>query len=398
MPHELPLIATLAVGLGFAFVGGVVASRLALPPILGYLIAGIVVGPFTPGFVANAAIARELAELGVMLMMFGVGMHFSLEDLAATRRTAVPGALLRILVVTLFGVALARWWGWNLAAGIIFGLSLSVASTVVLVRALDDEELTETPAGKLAIGWVVVEDLAMVLALVLLPALAPGEPAPARPLEVALTIALVELAAFLILVYLGGKRFLPWLFQQVQRTRSDELVTLYVIAVAVGVAFGSAMLFNVSFALGAFFAGIVINESDLRQRVARELRPLQNIFVALFFMSVGMLFDPMRLLSAPGSIVAVLAIVLVGKTLVAELTLRALGQSAADSRIVAASLAQIGEFSFILVALGLALGVLPAEAQDLIVAGALLSIALNPFALRWARRSAQSPGGRRTGA
>jgi CPA2 family monovalent cation:H+ antiporter-2 len=387
MPHDLPLIATLAVGLGFAFVGGVVASRLSLPPILGYLIAGIAVGPFTPGFVADAAIARELAELGVMLMMFGVGMHFSLEDLAATRRIAVPGALVQIAVATALGAGLAMWWGWPLAAGIVFGLALSVASTVVLVRALDDQELTDSEVGRIAIGWLIVEDLAMVLALVLLPALAPQASGDLASLGRELVLALGKVAAFLVLVYLGGKRALPWLFQQVLGTRSGELVTLYVVAVAVGVAYGSAQLFDVSFALGAFFAGVVINESDLRQRVARESQPLQNIFVALFFMSVGMLFDPSRLWQDPGRIAAVLAIVLIGKTVAAHLIVRAFGHPAGTARVVAASLAQIGEFSFILVALGLGLGVLPVEAQDLIVAGALLSIALNPLAFRWARRS-----------
>jgi monovalent cation:H+ antiporter-2, CPA2 family len=382
--HDVPLISTLAVSLAFAFVGGLLAVRLRLPPLIGYLLAGIVVGPFTPGFVADAHLAPQLAEIGVILLMFGVGTHFSIRDLIAVRRMALPGAFTQIVVATALGAGLAILWDWSLGAGIIFGLSLSVASTVVLLRALEDRNMIESSDGRIAIGWLVVEDLLMVLTLVLLPALAGvmgGHPlgdtdnASVWP---ALGITTGKVVVFMGLMLFAGVRFFPWLLSYVERTGSRELFTLAVIALALGVAFGSAKLFGVSFALGAFFAGVVVNESDLSHRAAKDLQPLQDAFTVLFFVAVGMLFDPSILLRQPLRVVAVLAIIVFGKSLAAFGIVRALGGSTRTALIVSAALAQIGEFSFILAALGVKLGLLPAEGLNLIVAGALLSITFNP--------------------
>jgi len=380
--HDVPLIATIAVSLAFAFVGGLLAVRLRLPPLVGYLLAGIVVGPFTPGFVADAKLAPQLAEIGVILLMFGVGTHFSIRELFAVRRVALPGAFTQIIVATALGAGVATLWGWSLGAGIIFGLSLSVASTVVLLRALEDRDMIKSDDGRIAIGWLVVEDLLMVLTLVLLPALTGvlgGDlPSNGGSLWPAVGITIGKVVLFIGLMLIAGVRFFPWLLSRVERTGSRELFTLAVIALALGVAFGSAKLFGVSFALGAFFAGVVVNESDLSHRAARDLQPLQDAFTVLFFVAVGMLFDPSILVRQPLQVLAVLAIVVIGKSLAAFGIVRVLGGSMRTALIVSAALAQIGEFSFILAGLGVNLRLLPAEGLNLIVAGALLSITFNP--------------------
>jgi CPA2 family monovalent cation:H+ antiporter-2 len=383
--HDVPLIATIAVSLAFAFVGGLFALRLRLPPLVGYLLAGIVVGPFTPGFVADAHLAPQLAEIGVILLMFGVGTHFSIRDLIAVRGIALPGAFTQIIVATALGTGLASLWKWSLGAGILFGLSLSVASTVVLLRALEDRDMINSSDGRIAIGWLVVEDLLMVLALVLLPALAGvmgGHHPPNETVNgniwASLGITIGKVVVFIALMLFAGVRFFPWLLSHVERTDSRELFTLAVIALALGVAFGSAKLFGVSFALGAFFAGVVVNESDLSHRAAKDLQPLQDAFTVLFFVAVGMLFDPSILARQPLQILAVLGIIVFGKSLAAFGIVRALGGSNRTALVVSAALAQIGEFSFILAALGVTLSLLPAEGLNLIVAGALLSITFNP--------------------
>jgi CPA2 family monovalent cation:H+ antiporter-2 len=383
--HDVPLIATIAVSLAFAFVGGLLAVRLRLPPLVGYLLAGIVVGPFTPGFVADAKLAPQLAEIGVILLMFGVGTHFSIRDLFAVRGVALPGAFAQILVATALGAGVATLWGWSLGAGIIFGLSLSVASTVVLLRALEDRDMIKSNDGRIAIGWLVVEDLLMVLTLVLLPALTgviggdlPNNANNSGSVWPTLGITIGKVILFIGLMLIAGVRFFPWLLSRVERTGSRELFTLAVIALALGVAFGSAKLFGVSFALGAFFAGVVVNESDLSHRAARDLQPLQDAFTVLFFVAVGMLFDPSILIRQPLQVLAVLAIIVLGKSLAAFGIVRVLGGSMRTALIVSAALAQIGEFSFILAGLGVNLRLLPAEGLNLIVAGALLSITFNP--------------------
>jgi CPA2 family monovalent cation:H+ antiporter-2 len=388
MSHPSPLIITLVAGLGFAFILGFLATKLRLPPIVGYLIAGIMVGPHTPGIVADPAMAGELAEIGVILLMFGVGLHFSTDDLMAVRWIAVPGAVGQIAVATAIGAGVAVLWGWELGAGLVLGLALSVASTVVLLRALDQRNAVGTPNGRIAIGWLIVEDLAMVLTLVLLPALAGllGGVVPAEAegnLVVALAITLAKVAAFVAIVLWLGPKAVPWILQQVARTGSRELFTLAVLGVALGIAFGAAELFGVSFALGAFCAGIVLSKSALSHRAAAEALPLQNAFAVLFFVSVGMLFDPSIVLREPWALIAVLLVVLVGKSIVAFGIVLVLGYPVGTALTVSASLAQIGEFSFILAGLGIALELLPPEGRDLILAAALLSITLNPaiFAL-----------------
>ena len=397
--HDVPLIATIAVSLAFAFVGGLLAVRLRLPPLVGYLLAGIVVGPFTPGFVADAKLAPQLAEIGVILLMFGVGTHFSIRDLFAVRRVALPGALTQIIVATALGAGVMTLWGWSLGAGIIFGLSLSVASTVVLLRALEDRAMIKSNDGRIAIGWLVVEDLLMVLALVLLPALTGvlgGDlPNNSGSLWPALGITIGKVVLFIGLMLIAGVRFFPWLLSRVERTGSRELFTLAVIALALGVAFGSAKLFGVSFALGAFFAGVVVNESDLSHRAAKDLQPLQDAFTVLFFVAVGMLFDPSILIRQPLQVLAALAIIVIGKSLAAFGIVRVLGGSMRTALIVSAALAQIGEFSFILAGLGVNLRLLPAEGLNLIVAGALLSITFNPAVFSAAIAFADHKGKRR---
>ncbi|NDY92878.1 cation:proton antiporter [Ideonella livida] len=399
MPHAISLITTLAAAFGLALILGFAAVRLRLPALLGYLLAGVVIGPFTPGFVADTALAGQLAEIGVMLLMFGVGLHFSLDDLLAVRKVAVPGAVVQMGVATALGAGLALAWGWSPAGAVVFGLTLSVASTVVMLKALESQGLLASGHGRIAVGWLVVEDLAMVLVLVLLPPLAGlvgGGPAPAgasgQPLWATLGRTLLAVAAFVGLMLLAGRRALPWLLWQVARTGSRELFTLAVVAAAVGIAVGSALLFGVSFALGAFFAGMVLRESPFSHRAAEESLPLRDAFAVLFFVSVGMLFDPRVLLQQPLQVLGVVAVVVVGKFVAAAGLVLLLRYPLNTALIVAASLAQVGEFSFILVGLGIHLGVLPQAAQNLVLAGALVSIALNPLAFaaaaplgRWIR-------------
>jgi CPA2 family monovalent cation:H+ antiporter-2 len=386
VPHELSLITTIAIGFGVALVLGFLAVRLKLPPLVGYLVAGVLVGPHTRGFVADVALAGQLAEIGVMLLMFGVGLHFSLEDLAAVRRIAVPGAIVRIVVVTALGTALAMFWGWSIGGGIVFGLSLSVASTVVLLRALEAKGAVDSLNGRIAIGWLIVEDLVMVLVLVILPPLSGilgGHPhAGDRGLAMTLLITFAKVGAFIVLMLVVGRRLFPRILWVVAKTGSRELFTLCVIAAAVGVAYGAAALFGVSFALGAFFAGMMMRESALSHRAAEESLPLQDAFAVLFFVSVGMLFDPMVLVRQPLQVLAVAALVILGKTLVAIGIVLAFRYPLNTALTVGAGLAQIGEFSFILAGLGVTLGLLPAEGQSLILAGAIVSIALNPLLFR----------------
>ncbi|WP_255991184.1 YbaL family putative K(+) efflux transporter [Chitinolyticbacter albus] len=386
MPHDVSLISTIAAGLGLALVFGFICTRLKIPALVGYLLAGILIGPGTPGFVADVGLAGQLAEIGVMLLMFGVGLHFSLDDLLAVRKIALPGAVLQITVATLMGMGLAWWWGWSLGAGLVLGLSLSVASTVVLLKALETRGVLESVNGKIAVGWLIVEDLAMVLVLVLLPALAPmlggvgaEQAAAGSSLDLWWTLArtLGEVAVFVALMLVIGRRVFPWLLWQVARTGSRELFTLCVVAVALGIAYGAGKLFGVSFALGAFFAGMVMRESDLSHRAAEESLPLRDAFAVLFFVSVGMLFDPRILVEQPLQVLAVLAIIIVGKSIAAFGLVLAFRYPLNTALTVSASLAQIGEFSFILVSMGVALKLLPVEGQSLVLAGALISIALN---------------------
>jgi CPA2 family monovalent cation:H+ antiporter-2 len=393
MPHNISLITTIAAALGFGLLFGYTATRLKLPALVGYLAAGIVIGPATPGFVADAALAGQLAEIGVMLMMFGVGLHFSLDDLWAVRRVALPGAVLQIAVATALGMALAHFWGWSLGGGLVFGLALSVASTVVLLRALEERGILDTFNGRIAVGWLVVEDLVTVLVLVLLPALAGslggthaashGAAAMGETnLWTTLAITLGQVGAFIALMLVVGRKLFPWILWQVARTGSRELFTLCVIAAAVGIAYASTHYFGVSFALGAFFAGMVLRESELAHRAAEESLPLRDAFAVLFFVSVGMLFEPSILVEQPLKLLAVVAIIVIGKSVAAFVLVLLLRYPAKTALMVSASLAQIGEFSFILAALGLSLGLMPAEGQSLILAGAIISIALNPVVFR----------------
>ncbi|QDF96031.1 Kef family K(+) transporter [Azoarcus sp. DD4] len=385
MPHDVSLIATLAGGFGLALVFGFIAERLRLPALVGYLFAGILIGPTTPGFVADVGIASQLSEIGVMLLMFGVGLHFSLDDLLAVRRIALPGAVVQMAVATLLGMGMAWWWGWSIGAGLVFGLSLSVASTVVLLKALETRGVLDSMNGRIAVGWLVVEDLAMVIVLVLLPPLAGvlGGKTDAAVDDVSLWrtvgLTLLQVGAFVALMLVVGRRVLPWLLWQVARTGSRELFTLAVVAAAVSIAFGAASLFGVSFALGAFFAGMVMRESEFSHRAAEESLPLRDAFAVLFFVSVGMLFDPKVMLDEPLHVLGVVAVIIVGKSIAAAVLVIAFRYPLNTAFTVAASLAQIGEFSFILAGLGMSLGLLPAEGQSLILAGALISIAINPF-------------------
>jgi CPA2 family monovalent cation:H+ antiporter-2 len=382
MPHHITLISTIAAALGFALVFGFIAARMKLPPLAGYLAAGIMIGPATPGFVGDIALASQLAEIGVMLLMFGVGLHFSLDDLLRVKGIALPGAMIQIAVATSLGMMAATSWGWNMGAGLVFGLALSVASTVVLLRALEDRDLLETMNGRIAVGWLVVEDLVTVLVLVLLPAIAAplgGAATNGDPLWVTLAVTLGRVAAFIAFMLIVGRKLFPWLLWQVARTNSRELFTLCVVAAAVGIAYGSSQLFGVSFALGAFFAGMILRESELSHRAAQESLPLRDAFSVLFFVSVGMLFDPNVLLDSPMQVMMVVAIIIFGKSIAAFLLVIALRYPLNTALTVSASLAQIGEFSFILAALGISLGLLPQEAQSLLLAGAIISIALNPL-------------------
>ncbi|MDO9195898.1 YbaL family putative K(+) efflux transporter [Rhodoferax sp.] len=385
MDHNISLITTIAAGFGVALILGFIAERVKVPALVGYLVAGILIGPATPGFVADVHIASQLSEIGVMLLMFGVGLHFSLKDLLAVKRIAVPGAVVQMGLATALGMALAWWWGWGLGGGLIFGLSLSCASTVVLLKALEARGVLDSMNGRIAVGWLVVEDLATVLVLVLLPPLAgvlggsTGLGADARPLWITIGQTLLQVSAFIALMLIVGRRLLPWMLWQVARTGSRELFTLAVIATAIGIAYGASALFSVSFALGAFFAGTVMRESEYSHRAAQESLPLRDAFSVLFFVSVGMLFDPTILIEQPLRVLGVIAIIILGKSLAAAALVIVFRYPLNTALTVAASLAQIGEFSFILAGLGLSLGLLPAEGMSLVLAGALISIALNPF-------------------
>jgi CPA2 family monovalent cation:H+ antiporter-2 len=387
MLDSVPLITTIATALGLALVLGFVAVRLKLPALVGYLLAGILIGPFTPGFVADTHIAGELADIGVMLLMFGVGLHFSLNDLLDVRKIALPGAMLQIAVATALGAGVAAIWGWGLGAALVFGLALSVASTVVLLRALEANGTLESMNGRIAVGWLVVEDLAMVLVLVFLPPLAnwlggvtPG--GDGRNLWQTLGITLVKVSAFIALMLVVGRRVFPVVLWQIARTGSRELFTLCVVATAVSIAYGAAALFGVSFALGAFFAGMVMRESEFSHRAAEESLPLREAFAVLFFVSVGMLFNPMVLVEQPLQVVSVVGVIVIGKSLAATALVLAFRYPLNTALTVSASLAQIGEFSFILASLGVSLKLLTTEEQSLILAGALISIALNPLVFR----------------
>ncbi|GGE03665.1 sodium:proton antiporter [Polymorphobacter glacialis] len=386
MPHDTPLIAMIAAGIGLAFLLGLVAHRFRLSPLVGYLVAGIAVGPFTPGFVADQSIANPLAEIGVILLMFGVGLHFSLKDLLSVRAIAIPGAIVQMVSATLMGMGLAWLFGWPWPAGLVFGLALSVASTVVLLRSLQDRRITETERGRIAVGWLIVEDLAMVLALVLLPVLAqaldPQAAGTTSPWSV-LALTFAKVAGFVAFMLVVGKRLIPWVLHYVAHTGSRELFRLAVLAIALGVAFGAATLFGVSFALGAFFAGMILAESPLSQRAAEETLPLRDAFAVLFFVSVGMLFNPAVITEQPLQLLGTITVIIIGKSIAAYVIIRAFGHTDKTALTVSASLAQIGEFSFILAALGVGLGLLPPEGRDLILAGSIFSIILNPavFAL-----------------
>ena len=386
MHGHLTLINTIAAGLGLALVLGFLCTKVRLPALVGYLLAGVIIGPHTPGFVADAGIAAELAEIGVMLLMFGVGLHFSLDDLLSVRKIALPGAVVQMLVATLMGMGMALWWGWDLGPAVVLGISLSVASTVVLLRALESLGILGSMTGRIAVGWLVVEDLAMVLVLVLLPPLAgflggvaPDNGTGAESVWSTLGLTLLRVGGFVAVMLLIGRKFFPWVLWQVTHTGSRELFTLCVVAAAVGIAFASAELFGVSFALGAFFAGMVLRESEFSHRAAQESLPLRDAFAVLFFVSVGMLFDPYVLVNEPVHVLGVVAIIIVGKSLAAAALVLALRYPLNTALTVSASLAQIGEFSFILVGLGAQLGLMPDEGHSLVLAGALISIALNPL-------------------
>ena len=382
MPHHTPLISTIVVGLVLAFALGAVAHRFRLSPLIGYLLAGVLAGPFTPGYVADQGLANQLAEIGVILLMFGVGLHFSLKDLLSVKAIAIPGAVVQIAGATALGMGLAWLMGWSLGGGLVFGLALSVASTVVLLRALQERRLVETERGHIAVGWLIVEDLAMVLTLVLLPAFAEATSSASADIEsivISLGITLGKVIAFVAIMLIIGRRVIPWILHYVAHTGSRELFRLAVLAIALGAAFGAAELFGVSFALGAFFAGMVLSESELSHQAASETLPLRDAFAVLFFVSVGMLFDPMILINEFGPVLATFLIIVVGKSLAAFAIVRLFRHPNSTALTIAASLAQIGEFSFILAGLGVDLQLLPEQGRDLILAGAILSILVNPF-------------------
>ncbi|MBB3324086.1 YbaL family putative K(+) efflux transporter [Atlantibacter sp. RC6] len=382
MHHATPLITTIVGGLVLAFLLGMLANRLRISPLVGYLLAGVLAGPFTPGFVADTKLAPELAELGVILLMFGVGLHFSIKDLMAVKSIAIPGAIAQIAVATLLGMGLAWTLGWSIMTGIVFGLCLSTASTVVLLRALEERQLIDSQRGQIAIGWLIVEDLVMVLTLVLLPAVAgmleKGNVGLAS-LSLDMGITIGKVVAFIALMMLVGRRVVPWILARSAATGSRELFTLSVLALALGIAFGAVELFDVSFALGAFFAGMVLNESELSHRAAHDTLPLRDAFAVLFFVSVGMLFDPQILIQQPLAVLGTVIIIIFGKSLAAFALVRMFGHSQRTALTISASLAQIGEFAFILAGLGMALDLLPQEGQNLVLAGAILSIMLNPI-------------------
>ncbi|PIJ58140.1 Kef family K(+) transporter [Erwinia sp. OLMDLW33] len=382
MHHTTPLITTIVGGLVLAFLFGMLANRLRLSPLVGYLLAGVLAGPFTPGFVADTNLAPELAELGVILLMFGVGLHFSMKDLMAVKSIAIPGAIAQIAAATLLGMGLSWALGWPMMTGLVFGLCLSTASTVVLLRALEERQLIDSQRGQIAIGWLIVEDLVMVLALVLLPAVAglfeEGKASVGMVLF-DLLITIGKVVAFMVLMMVVGRRVVPWILARSAATGSRELFTLAVLALALGIAFGAVEFFDVSFALGAFFAGMVLNESELSHRAAHDTLPLRDAFAVLFFVSVGMLFDPMILIQQPLAVLGALAIIVLGKSLVALLLVSMFGHSKRTALTISVSLAQIGEFAFILAGLGISLNLLPDSGRNLVLAGAILSIMLNPI-------------------
>jgi CPA2 family monovalent cation:H+ antiporter-2 len=386
MHGDTELIATIAISLAAAFAGGLIAARLGLPTIVGYLVAGVVVGPFTPGFVADAELATQLAEIGVILLMFGVGMHFSVADLLTVRGIAVPGALGQITVATLLGMAVAWAWGWPAGEGFVFGLALSVASTVVLLRALDERGGVETPEGRVAVGWLLVEDIVMVVALVVLPGLAGAlggtDDAGGGSLALDLLLTLAKLVAFVALMLVVGRRVVPILLGWAERLGANDLFVLAVLATALGIAYGAAEIFGVSVALGAFLAGVAVNGSDLSHRAAEHAIPLQEAFAVLFFVSVGMLIDPATLVDQWQAIVVVSLIVVIGKAVAAFAIVVVAGRPARTGLTVAAGLSQIGEFSFILAELGRSLGLMSQETESLVLAGALVSITVNPLMMR----------------
>lgn len=387
MHHSLPLLSTIAAALGIALIMGFIAIKLRLPTLVGYLLAGVIIGPFTPGFVANANIAAELAEIGVMLLMFGVGLHFSLDNLLQTRKVALPGAVLQIAVATAMGAGLAYFWGWNIIAALVFGLALSVASTVVLIRSLEERGIIRSINGQIAIGWLIVEDLVMVFALVFLPLIA--ESFGTHPTAqsgnnfwVVLGLTLVKMSAFVAIMLLIGKKIFPKILWYIARTGSRELFTLGVIATALSVAFAASKIFGMSYALAAFFSGMIMRESKFSQRAAEETLPFRDAFAVLFFVSVGMLFNPYIFIEHPLEILLVVMIVIIGKSIAAALLVLALRYPLSTALTVSASLAQIGEFSFILAGLSVHLKLMPVEGQELILAAALISITLNPFVFK----------------
>lgn len=387
MEHSFTLISTLAAGFGIALVFGFIAEKFKIPALVGYLLAGVIVSPATPGFVADINIASQLSEIGVMLLMFGVGLHFSLSDLMRVKYIAVPGAVAQMGLATGLGLLVAHYWGWTYGQSLVFGLCLSCASTVVLLKALETKGILESHDGQIAVGWLVVEDIMTVLILVLLPPLAPmlGAEAvqsveSATPLWEIIAWTVGRVALFIFLMLVVGKRVLPWLLWQVAKTGSRELFTLCVLAVAIGIAYGASEVFSVSFALGAFFSGMVMRESKYAHRAAMESLPLRDAFSVIFFVGVGMMFDPMILVDKPLHLLAVLAIIILGKSLVAFGLVMLFRYPLHTALTVAASLAQIGEFSFILAGLGVSLGLLPQEGMSLVLAGAIISIAFNPVA------------------
>ena len=383
MPHDLPLITTIVAAFTLAFFLGVLANHFRISPIVGYLLAGIAIGPYTPGFVGHSELAGELAEIGVILLMFGVGLHFSVRDLLSVKNIAIPGALVQILVASAMGFWLASFLGWSAGGGLIFGLALSVASTVVLLRTLQDHHLIRSDRGRIAVGWLVVEDLVMVLALVLLPAIAPvltgSGTVSAGDIAIDVVITIAKVAVFVLLMLLVGRKAIPAILHYVAHTGSRELFRLAVLTISLGVAFVAAFLFDVSFALGAFFAGMVLAETVLSQRAAEETLPLRDAFAVLFFVSVGMLFDPLVLIRDFWAVAATTLIIVLGKSIAAYGIVLLFRHPPITAATIAASLAQIGEFSFILAGLGIGLGLLPTEGRDLIIAGAVISIILNPI-------------------
>jgi len=395
MAHDSPLIAILVFGLGLAFVFGTIANRLKLSPLAGYLLAGVVIGPFTPGFVADRSLTLQLAEIGVILLMFGVGLHFSPRDLMSVRRIALPGAILQVLIAAALGAGAAHLLGWPLGAGIVFGLALSVASTVVMMRALQERRLMDTDRGRIAVGWLVVQDLITVLALVLLPPLSGvlkgGPPPDPVKLEISIALTFGEVALFVALMFVVGRRVIPWILHYIAHTGSRELFRLAVLSIALGVAFIAATLFGVSIALGAFFAGMILSESPLSQRAAEESLPLRDAFAVLFFVSVGMVFNPLTLVHDPLALAMTLTVVIVGSAGSALLLVRLFGQPWSTAILIGAGLAQIGEFSFILADLGIGLKLMPDRARDLILGTSILTILINPFLLRLVDRFRPQP-------